>query len=198
MPRKRDNPEINASSMADIAFLLLIFFLVTTTIDTDKGMLVRLPQWVEPDELPPPDKSNKRNVLEILVNQYDQLLVNGELMTIENLKRTTKEFLNNNGDGTCDYCVGAGLSDKSDNPKKAIVSLKNDRATSYDMYISVYNELLAAYNELRDNTAKKEYGKLYDELFDKDDCNDCERDKIKAKWPLRISEAEPESYGDNK
>ena len=75
--KSRGVPEINASSMADIAFLLLIFFLVTTTIDTDAGMLVKLPPWVEPEDLPPPDKANKHNVLEILVNQYDQLLVNG-------------------------------------------------------------------------------------------------------------------------
>ena len=195
---KRDTPEINASSMADIAFLLLIFFLVTTTIDTDKGMLVRLPQWVEPEDLPPPDEANKRNVLEILVNQYDQLLVNKELTTIENLKSTTKAFILNNGDGSCDYCI-SGLRDpsKSDNPKKAIVSLKNDRATSYDMYISVYNELKAAYNELRDDQAQKLYGKPFEDLFDLPRSKEEPKDKVKEMFPMRISEAEPESYGEN-
>jgi len=189
---KRENPEINASSMADIAFLLLIFFLVTTTIDTDKGMLVKLPQWVEPEDLPPPDEANRRNVMEILVNQYDQLLVNKELMTIENLKRTTKEFIKNNGDGSCTYCQG-GLGDpsKSDNPSKAIVSLKNDRATSYDMYISVYNELQAAYSELRDEYSNAAFGKNYDELSDPDQRKEVRIDK----FPLRLSEAEPESFG---
>jgi len=189
---KRKNPEINASSMADIAFLLLIFFLVTTTIDTDKGMLVRLPQWVEPDELPPPDEANRRNVLEILVNQYDQLLVNKELMTIDDLKRTTKEFITNNGDGTCGHCRG-GLRNPtlSDNPKDAIVSLKNDRATSYDMYISVYNELQAAYTELRDEYSIATYGKAYEELSNQED-----RNLVRLElFPMRISEAEPESFG---
>jgi biopolymer transport protein ExbD len=187
---KRAVPEINASSMADIAFLLLIFFLVTTTIDTDAGMLVKLPQWVELEDLPPPDKANKHNVLEILVNQYDQLLVEGELMTIQELKKKTKEFVDNNGDGTCVYCKGIGLADLSDSPNKAIVSLKNDRATSYDMYISVYNELKAAYNELRNGAANAQYGKDYDKLKDK------EADAIKNMYQIRISEAEPESYGD--
>ncbi|MCB0501772.1 MAG: biopolymer transporter ExbD [Bacteroidetes bacterium] len=193
---RRESPEINASSMADIAFLLLIFFLVTTTIDTDKGMLVKLPQWVEPDELPPPDEANKRNVLEILVNRYDQLLVDGELMTIENLKKTTKKFVANNGDGTCSYCQGSRDPNMSDNPQKAIVSLKNDRATSYDMYISVYNELQAAYNELRDESAMKEYGKPFDDLNDPAQTEETEKDKIRDKWPMRISEAEPEAYGE--
>ncbi|MEZ5008378.1 MAG: biopolymer transporter ExbD [Chitinophagales bacterium] len=191
---RRESPEINASSMADIAFLLLIFFLVTTTIDTDKGMLVKLPQWVEPDELPPPDEANKRNVLEILVNRYDQLLVDGEITTIENLKKKTKQFVANNGDGTCTYCQGSRDPDLSDNPQKAIVSLKNDRATSYDMYISVYNELQAAYNELRDEQAKKEYGKAFEDLNDPANTEDTEKDKIRNKWPMRISEAEPEAY----
>ncbi len=194
---RRATPEINASSMADIAFLLLIFFLVTTTIDTDKGMLVKLPQWVELEDLPPPDEANKRNVLEILVNQYDQLLVNKEIMTIQNLKKTAKEFIGNNGDGSCNYCTGSGDPKKSDNPKKAIVSLKNDRATSYEMYISVYNELQAAYNELRDDRAQKEYGKPFNELDDSPGCRDCPKDLVRSKWPMRISEAEPEAYGEN-
>lgn len=188
--KKRELPEINASSMADIAFLLLIFFLVTTTIDTDAGMLVRLPQWVEPEDLPPPDKSNQRNVLEILVNQYDQLLVEGELAQIEQLKKLTKEFVDNNGDKTCEYCKGFGLTDLSDNPHKAVVSLKNDRATSYEMYISVYNELKAAYNELRESAAQAKFQRSYDKL------NDEQQDEIQDMYPLRISEAEPQAYGE--
>jgi biopolymer transport protein ExbD len=187
---KRKNPEINASSMADIAFLLLIFFLVTTTIDTDKGMLVRLPQWV--DVPPPPEDANRRNVLQILVNQYDQLLVNSELLTIEELKRKTKEFIVNNGDGTCGHCKG-GLRNPtlSDNPQDAIVSLKNDRATSYEMYIAVYNELQAAYTELRDEYSLAKYGKKYEELTDQDARTAVRKDI----FPMNISEAEPEDFG---
>jgi biopolymer transport protein ExbD len=188
--KKRAVPEINASSMADIAFLLLIFFLVTTTIDTDAGMLVKLPQWVEPEDLPPPDKANKHNVLEILVNQYDQLLVNGDLAEIRELKKKTKEFVDNNADGSCIYCKGFGDPDMSDSPQKAIVSLKNDRATSYDAYISVYNELKAAYSELRDVVSKAQFGKSYEDLT-----KDQQRE-IKDMYPIRISEAEPVSYGE--
>jgi len=176
--------------MADIAFLLLIFFLVTTTIDTDSGMLVRLPQWVEPDELPPPDEANKRNVLEILVNRYDQLLVDGELSRIQELKKKTKDFVDNNGTGTCDYCKGYGVANLSDDPNKAIVSLKNDRATSYDMYISVYNELKAAYHELRDYASNLRFQKDYDDL------SRDQKDEIKDMYPIRISEAEPAAFGE--
>lgn len=176
--------------MADIAFLLLIFFLVTTTIDTDAGMLVRLPQWVEPEDLPPPDKANKHNVLEILVNQYDQLLVNGDLVDIRQLKKKTKEFIDNNGDGTCTYCKGFGDPSMSDKPQEAIVSLKNDRATSYDAYISVYNELKASYNELRDEAARSKFQKPYKDL------NNDQQDEVKDMYPIRISEAEPVSYGE--
>ena len=187
--KKRAVPKINASSMADVAFLLLIFFLVTTTMNTDAGMLVRLPQWVEPEDLPPPDEANKRNVFQILVNQYDQLLVNGEEIKVTRLKSKTKAFVDNNGSGECDYCSGLRLPNSSDSPHKAIVSLKNDRATSYDMYISVYNELKAAYNELRNEGAKLEFKKDYKDL------SSDQKDKIKAMYPMRISEAEPESYG---
>jgi biopolymer transport protein ExbD len=186
--KKRELPEINASSMADIAFLLLIFFLVTTTIDTDAGMLVRLPQWSD-EPPPPPEKSNQRNVLEILVNQYDQLLVEGELSSIPELKKQTKDFVDNNGNGECTYCKGFGLADLSDSPEKALVSLKNDRATSYDMYIQVYNELKAAYAELKEGAAKAKFQKSYEDL------NDDQKDEIKDMYPIRISEAEPESYG---
>ncbi len=190
MASRRQAPEINASSMADIAFLLLIFFLVTTTIDTDKGLLVKLPEWVPPDEVIEQD-FHKRNVLEILVNQYNQLLVNGELQQIENLKAQAKDFIDNNGDRSCTYCEGIGIADRSDNPKKAVVSLKNDRATNYDTYLTVYNELKAAYNELREVASLKKFGKSYKDL------SKSSQKEIRQMYPIVISEAEPESYGSN-
>ena len=150
---KRKLQEINASSMADIAFLLLIFFLVTTTMDIDKGLITLLPPISE-EEPPPPDKANQRNVLDILVNKNDQLLVKGDLMDVTELKELAKTHVNNN-DVDPRY---------SKSPQDAIVSLKNDRGTSYEVYITVQNELKAAYNELRDEYAINNFGVKYSDL----------------------------------
>ena len=150
--RDRMKNEINAGSMADIAFLLLIFFLVTTTIAEDKGVLVKLPPWSNdpPENL----KMNTRNVYSVLVNADNQLLVRGEPMRIEDLKNNTKLFIRNPRKD----------SDKAEDPKKAIISLKNDRGTKYRTFLTVYNELKAAYTDLRNDEAQKRYGKLYDRL----------------------------------
>ncbi|MDG2499283.1 MAG: biopolymer transporter ExbD [Flavobacteriaceae bacterium] len=147
---KRSAPEVNAGSMADIAFLLLIFFLVTTTIEKDSGLNRKLPP-MEEDVDPPIIK--QRNIFTVLLNGKDQLLVEEELMEIKDLRAAAIEFLDNNGDGTCTYCKGPKNSSSSDNPEKAIISLKNDRETSYATYISVQNELVAAYNVLRNRRA---------------------------------------------
>ena len=174
---KRKLQEINAGSMADIAFLLLIFFLVTTTMDIDKGLLVLLPPWsLEP---PPETKENRRNVLEIFVNLHDQLLVQGDLADIGELRETTKKHVNN-----------FGRDPKySDSPQDAVVSLKNDKGTSYDMYMAVQNELRAAYNEMRDEYAQNTFGRDYIDL-NKDD-----QKKVREEYPLKISEADPEDAG---
>ena len=147
---KRSAPEVNAGSMADIAFLLLIFFLVTTTIEKDSGLNRKLPR-IEEDIEPPIIK--QRNIFTVLLNGKDQLLVEEELMEIKDLRAAAIEFLDNNGDGTCTYCQGPKNASSSDNPDKAIISLKNDRETSYATYISVQNELVAAYNVLRNRRA---------------------------------------------
>ena len=147
---KRSAPEVNAGSMADIAFLLLIFFLVTTTIEKDSGLNRKLPP-IEEDIEPPIIK--QRNIFTVLLNGKDQLLVKEELMEIKDLRAAAIEFLDNNGDGTCTYCQGPKNASSSDNPDKAIISLKNDRETSYATYISVQNELVAAYNVLRNRRA---------------------------------------------
>jgi len=147
---KRSAPEVNAGSMADIAFLLLIFFLVTTTIPKDSGINRKLPPIEENDE----DVIIKqKNIFTVLLNNKDQLLVEDELMELKNLRAAAIEFLDNGGDGSCDYCNGAGDPGSSDNPDKAIISLKNERETSYSAYISVQNELVAAYNDLRNKRA---------------------------------------------
>jgi biopolymer transport protein ExbD len=147
---KRAAPEVNAGSMADIAFLLLIFFLVTTTMEKDSGISRKLPPIEESDE----DVIIKqKNIFTVLINGKDQLLVEDELMELKNLRAAAIEFLDNGGDGTCNYCKGAKNPSSSDNPDKAIISLKNERETSYAQYISVQNELVGAYNELRNRRA---------------------------------------------
>lgn len=176
--RSRMNNEVNAGSMADIAFLLLIFFLVTTTIAEDKGVLVKLPPWsTEPPETM---KLKDRNVYSVLVNADNQLLVRGELASVDELRENAKEFIMN----------PSSRSDMAESPKKAIVSLKNDRGTKYSTYLEVYNELKAAYSELRDDYAMNKYGSMYEY------CTRDERRTIRDEIPLIISEAEPTNFGE--
>ena len=182
---KREIPEINAGSMADIAFLLLIFFLVATTMDVDTGIYRKLPPIQEEDlEIKPPPIRQK-NLFEVVANANDQLLVEGNLMTVKELRQATKEFLNNNGDGSCDYCTGSQDPTSSDNPFKAIITVQNDRGTSYNLYISVQNELVAAINELREDLAMRKHGRPLKELT-KD-----QQKEIQKQYPQKISEAEP-------
>ncbi|HAP72074.1 MAG TPA: biopolymer transporter ExbD [Cryomorphaceae bacterium] len=189
---KRAIPEINAGSMADIAFLLLIFYLVTTTMDTDKGINRKLPPFDEElVEDPPPIK--ERNIFTVLVNSNDQLLVEDEYLQISELRAKAMEFVDNNGDGSCEYCEGYNISTSSDNPDKAVVSLQNDRGTSYGMYVKVQNELVAAYEDLRERYAQEKFGRSYRSM-------DSEEDKeilkeIKLAYPQKISEAEPLNIG---
>jgi hypothetical protein len=147
---KRSAPEVNAGSMADIAFLLLIFFLVTTTIEKDSGINRKLPPMEESDE---DVVIKQKNIFTVLLNGKDQLLVEDELMELKDLRAAAVEFLDNGGDGSCNYCQGRKDPSSSDNPDKAIISLKNERETSYAAYISVQNELVAAYNVLRNRRA---------------------------------------------
>ena len=173
--KRRGLPEINAGSMADIAFLLLIFFLVTTTMDVDTGISRKLPPMPEEEQIEDDPQINAKNIYVVLVNASDQLLVEGEIMTIGNLKEGAKLFLNNNGKDPM----------SSENPEKAIISLQNDRGTSYEMYISVQNELTAAYNELRNEAAIKKYNLNYTELSKE------KRNVVRKMYPMKISEAEP-------
>lgn len=177
--RDRMKNEINAGSMADIAFLLLIFFLVTTTIDVDKGITVKLPPWS--DEPPEIQKLKTRNVFSVLVNAQDQLLVRGELADIDELRERAKEFISN----------PQRRDDLSTDPKNAIISLKNDRGTSYKQYVAVYNELKAAYDELWDEECQRLYGIPYS-----DDLPIAYKRAIKEKIPMVLSEAEPTNFGE--
>ena len=161
---KRSVPEVNAGSMADIAFLLLIFFLVTTTIPKDKGLIRQLPPD-QPEDVEPPIIKEK-NLFIVIVNRNDDLLVENELMELEDLRQAAVDFLDNGGipagqEGHCNYCQGERSPSSSDNPDKAIISLKTDRETSYQMYVDVQNELGAAYNELRDRESQRVFGWKY-------------------------------------
>lgn len=210
---RRATPEVNAGSMADIAFLLLIFFLVTTTIEKDKGIARQLPPM---EEIINPPKIKEKNLFIVNVNRHDQLLVNDELMELKNLRNAAINFLDNGGAPKsspeyCDYCKGGLTSNpnkhnasSSDNPNKAVISVQNDRLTSYKMYIAVQNELVAAYNYLRNREAERLYGWKYTEMSQALDEGNYKGDKdalqeklenIQKLFPQKLSEAEPKKSG---
>lgn len=198
---KRAVPEINASSMADIAFLLLVFFLVTTTMDTDFGLMRKLPPPLPLDmEKPPPIRD--RNVFVVLANANDQLLVEGELMEVSQLKEAAKEFIANpyNKEELPEKKITT-LPFFGDYPvSKQVISLQNDRGTSYDLYIQVQNELAAAYTELRDEVSMAQFGISYAALTEQAKNNENANKMLKAVkkvYPQRISEAEPKNVGGN-
>ena len=201
---KRAAPEVNAGSMADIAFLLLIFFLVTTTIETDSGINRKLPPT---DEIVDPPVIKERNIFTVVVNKDNRLLVEEDVMELSELRQAAIAFLDNGGgtgEEACDYCKGEKDPSSSDNPEKAIISLKNDRETSYKVYIAVQNELVAAYNDLRDREfsslnpmtglSYREAQKRYDDprtsATDKAKLKPM-LDEVKAMYPQKLSEAEP-------
>ncbi len=192
MPR-RETPEISGGSMADIAFLLLIFFLVTTTMDVDTGIARKLPPMPDEEQQDEEDvKIKERNLFVVLINKNDQLLVEGELMEIRNLKDDAKEFIlneNNSEDLPVkeeEYIPELG---KTVMVPQGVISLQNDRGTSYGKYITVQNELVAAYNEIREDAAYEYFGKSYEDL------NEEQKIGIKKLYTLAISEAEPKNIG---
>ncbi|MGB0882583.1 MAG: ExbD/TolR family protein [Vicingaceae bacterium] len=196
---RREVSEINAGSMADIAFLLLIFFLVTTTMDTDTGLIRKLPPPIE-DISEDQDKVKQRNIFEILVNANDQLLVEGEYMEVTELREAAKKFIAsepgnpNMPEFKETEIEGLGVVPVS----KQIISLQNDNGTSYEMYIKVQNELVGAYNELRNEFAQQKFNKPFTELVQKAGSSDAIEMKMKAVkkfYPQRISEAEPKKVG---
>ncbi len=176
--------EINAGSMADIAFLLLIFFLVTTTMDVDAGLARRLPPMPDESQKQETDvKLNRRNVLTVYVNQSDRLMVNNEQIDVNLL-----------GEKVLDFIVNPNMSEKRDTTlgdlgpvfiSKGVVSLNNHRSTSYDMYIKVQNELVKAFNKLREDFAIERYGKPFAKLTEE------EQEVVRKVFPQNISEAEP-------
>ena len=185
-------PEINSSSQADIAFLLLCFFLMTTSMDVDYGITRRLPPPVE-ESIDDPVKVKERNVMNVLINKNDRLLVNGRPSDISLLKDQAKEFMvPRPGDETAPEVetktfdlIGDVLM------SKGVISLQNDRGTSYAMYISVQNELARAFNEMKEELAVQKFHKHLDQL------NEDQTKAINDAVPVRVSEAEPVVYGNN-
>lgn len=176
--------EINAGSMADIAFLLLIFFLVTTTLSTDVGILRKLPPMIVSE----PTIQHKRNVMQIWVNKENNLMVRGKATDMEDLRSKVKEFIENpnHADNLPEIesleIKYLGITNTS---KKHIISLMSDRGTKYSIYIAVQNEILGAYNELRNELALKKFKRSYNDL------DNSRKKSIEMVYPMHISEAEP-------
>ena len=185
--QKKKVPDLNAGSMADISFLLLIFFLVTTTMDTDSGITRRLPPPVEDPEMDV--KVKERNIMNVMINKYDKMLVNNKPGDLTTLKEMTKQFItpNPNDEKAPETEVKEIELLGNVMMSKGVVSLKNDRGTSYLMYISVQNELARAFNEMKDEMSMKYFGQHYADLTDQGKI-----DAINKAVPVRISEAEPE------
>ena len=205
MARRAVAPEVSAGSMADIAFLLLIFFLVTTTIETDAGLDRMLPP------IEPPDTDvviKQKNIFQVNINKNGQLLADDELIELKDLREKAKAFLDNGGAPSgspdyCSYCKGKRDASSSDNPSKAIISLKNDRETKYSTYITVQNELVGAYNDLRNREAQRLYNTNFVEMearYLDPETSDEVKDELKEKvkriqdlFPQKLSEAETSS-----
>lgn len=193
---RRELQEINAGSMADIAFLLLLFFIVSATMDTDTGLVRKLPPISEENVQDQVDVK-ERNIFVVLVNRNDQLLVEGKLMDIKDLRAAAKEFIdniNNNPDLPAKEVINVRYFGAIEVTKKHIISLQNDRGTSYEMYIAVQNELAAAYNELRNELAIQKFGMKYTDMEKNKDFRD-QVDVINEIYPMQISEAEPKNVG---
>ncbi len=192
---KKEMPEINASSMADISFLLLIFFLVTTSMDVNQGLARRLPQPVPPDQKVEDTDIKERNLFVVKINSMNQLLVQGKEMDVKFLREEAKKFIANVDDDpnlpvvTTEVIPGLGEVSYT---KDHVISVQNDVDTQYQAYLDVQNELVAAYNELREEFSKLKFRKSFNEL-------DEEQQKLVQKvYPQKISEAEPKNYGGSK
>jgi biopolymer transport protein ExbD len=193
---KRKVPGLNQSSTADISFILLIFFLVTTSMDTDSGLPRRLPEW-NPDEVEQEMKIKERNVMTVQVNKNNEIHVKNGVVNrtieISELKDLAKEFIANpdNDDKLPvkeDYDIeGYGVVVTT---VKHVISLQTDRTTNYEVYFQVQHELSKAYSELRDDWARKTFGKPYAQCDDK-----TEQPIVRGMYSNKISEAEPKQYG---
>ena len=194
MKRSRKAPTINSTSTADIAFMMLLFFLLTTSMDTDQGLQRILPR-------PPENKTkdiidvNKRNILTVMVSSDNRIMCRGEEIPLAQLREKAKEFIDNpmNLENLPEKKeVDIPFFGKQMISDSHIISLQCDRGTKYQTYIDVQNELAAAYNELREVISGKQFGRKLKDLDDE------ERKAVIKYYPQKISEAEPQTYGDRK
>ena len=191
MANKKKTPGINAISMADIAFLLLIFWLTTTTMNSDKGLQRRLPPMPEEGAQQEDVKINRRNIIQVKINSNDRIIAGGEIMDVSMVKDKIKEFITNPANlETLPEKEMKQIEGFGEYPvSKGVVSLQNDRGTSYNAYLQVQNELAKAFNEVRDDFARQNFGTVYNNL-------DEDKQKIvRETIPLSISEAEPKDVG---
>jgi len=185
-------PEIPNASMADIAFMILIFFLITTTMDVDSGLERRLPPPADPNQVQTDIQINERNIFVVLVNAKDELLVENEWVAIKDLRAKAMEFLDNPKN-----LITLPEKEVKEVPffgpteivKNGVISLRNDFGTTYGAYLAVQNELVAAVNELRDAKAMQKWSKKYVDLTED------QQDAVKMIYPQKISEAEPKKVG---
>lgn len=188
---KRATPEIPSSSLADIAFMLLIFFLVATTMDVDTGLARMLPPPVPPDQQNDTPPIKERNVLVVLVNKNNQILCDGKWLSVSQLREEAKDFIANpRNDAELPEFNDVDIDLIGTIPvSKGVISLQNDRGTAYKTYIEVQNELVGAYNELREEFAMRNFGRKFDDL------SESQSEAVKKAIPQRISEAEPKNVG---
>ena len=197
--KKKKVPGLNQSSTADISFILLIFFLITTSMDTDMGLARRLPRPPEENQEDATKDIKSRNILYVRMNSAGQLWVKDEMESgyedLKNLRNRVKEFVKNEKNlskypekhvKNIDILGQCFVTDKH------VISVQTDRGTPYAVYFEVQNELVAAYNELRNELSKQKFGRPYDALGDE------EKVAVRAYYPQNISEAEPKKYGGQK
>ena len=183
----RKTPGLNTQSTADIAFLLLCYFLMTSTMDQQSGLQRRLPPMPDQNQKTEDTKVNKRNIIIVKINSSDRLFAGDQLLDVSQLKDKIKEFITNpNNDPNLPEREMKNIEGYGEYPvSKEDISLQNDRGTSYRAYIAVQNELVKAINEVRDDFCKQNYGKAY--TFLTEDQQKIVREAI----PQNISEAEP-------
>jgi biopolymer transport protein ExbD len=194
--KKKKMPGLNTTSTADISFMLLIFFLITTSMDTDKGLARRLPKPPEPDQEDATMDIKSRNILFVRINAAGQLWIKDEMNSgegdIKELRQRAKDFVKNEQNLSKwpeKHVKNIELLGNCYVTDKHVISVQTDRGTPYDMYFQVQNELVAAYNELRNEVSKEKFGRLYENLSPE------EKAAIRQYYPQNISEAEPKKYG---